>query len=197
MSSGSTALLFSGGVESTCLAYGFRPDLLIFVDYGQISARGERDAVLSFSDSLNIPVKILKTKMGSKPKSIMTGSAEFLPGNEFWPFRNQHLITVAASYLHNKEFSKLWIGTVARDRRFKDGTMAFVRQIRKLVQLQSPGVVVDAPAIKLSTEKLIIKTRLPINFLSRTFSCHAGSISCGQCPGCVKNHRLLHWLLSR
>lgn len=38
------ALLLSGGLDSTALAYSEEPDYAITVDYGQNAARGEIDA---------------------------------------------------------------------------------------------------------------------------------------------------------
>ena len=49
-----TALLLSGGIESTILAYEYKPDIAITIDYGQASANSEIKASKYICNKLNI-----------------------------------------------------------------------------------------------------------------------------------------------
>ena len=91
-------LLFSGGIDSTCIAWLERPDRLAFVDYGQIPAKGELRACRSIADALDLPLDVHTADLRSFGGGLMAGGAAEGAAPEFWPFRNQMLITLAAMY---------------------------------------------------------------------------------------------------
>ncbi|WP_298837732.1 7-cyano-7-deazaguanine synthase [uncultured Roseobacter sp.] len=185
-------LLFSGGVESTALAFQHRPDRLLTVDYGQAPAVGELRAARHLAGLLDLghdELAVDAAHLGSgdlvgKPKA---GHSEV---SEAWPFRNQFLITLAAMKYANCGLSEILIGTVATDRVHADGTPGFLERIGALIRCELPSVLVRAPAIHMNTEELVRTSKLPDELLGWTFSCHRASVACGQCRGCNKTLEL-------
>lgn len=47
-------------------------------------------------------------------------------------------------------------------------------------------MVVEAPAIELSTAELVRKSGIPPSFLAWAHSCHKSHVACGNCRGCNK-----------
>lgn len=54
------------------------------------------------------------------------------------------------------------------------------------MSLQEGSIVVEAPAIELSTEELIAEGKVPREFLAWAHSCHKANVPCGDCRGCNK-----------
>ena len=96
-SSNLRVLLFSGGIESTALAYWRRPDLLLTIDYGQRPAAGELRAASHLASQLDLPHEVVTADVGALGSGDMVGRgvASHSTVSEAWPFRNQFLVTVA------------------------------------------------------------------------------------------------------
>lgn len=181
-------LLFSGGMESTALAWSISPDRLIFINYGQIPADGERKAANLISAKLKLPLDEVCVDASSLGAGDMVGlnPTKYSQASENWPFRNQLLITIAAMRYANYNIKELIIGTVITDAIHADGTTSFLSRVESLVQCEIPELRVTAPAIKIDTLTLIRKSGVPKNLLGWTFSCHRGVVACGNCRGCQK-----------
>jgi 7-cyano-7-deazaguanine synthase len=63
-------LLFSGGIDSTCLAWMERPDRLTFIDYGQIPAAGEQRACEAIAADLGFRLDVLRADLCRAPSNI-------------------------------------------------------------------------------------------------------------------------------
>lgn len=186
------ALLLSGGIKSTCVAFWKRPDLCITVDYGQVCAATEIEAARAISARLNIEHLSIISSPGAS--FGLLGAAEPLSHEkpEFWPFRNQFLGTVAAMALYERGVREIWFGAVRSDTKFLDGSPDFFRAMDALLVMQEGRIRIKAPALKWSTEKLIGISKTPRSLLGATFSCHRANLPCGDCPGCWKQARLLY-----
>lgn len=181
------ALLFSGGMDSTSLAWMDKPDRLIFIDYGQLPSAGEERASRAIADHLNIPLTVCRTDLSAFGSGSLSGRAALsISAPEFWPYRNQLLVTLAAMALFEERPDVLMLGTVATDRVHPDGRPNFIRALNSLIGTQG-GPEIIAPAIRLTTEQLVKSAGVPIPILGWTFSCHTGSWACGACRGCVKH----------
>jgi len=110
---------------------------------------------------------------------------------EFWPFRNQFIATVAAMHFSGGGAKEIWFGSVKTDTRFLDGSKMFFQLLNSLVSYQDSKVVIKAPALSLSTEELIERSKIPFSILGATFSCHRSNVACGDCPGCQKQRSVL------
>src|SRR5688500_6256259 len=87
------AVLLSGGLESTAIAYWLKPDVAITIDYGQPCAAGEIQAAKNICKSLSIAHDILQL---SPYVNIPIRNRLGDHMSVWWPYRNQLLITLAA-----------------------------------------------------------------------------------------------------
>ena len=185
-------LLFSGGIESTALAYQYRPDVLLTIDYGHKPAAGEIRAAEYLAARLELHQELLSINASMLGAGDMAGKAAAAHSmvTEAWPFRNQFLITLAAMRYAGPGLREIMIGTVITDCVHADGTHAFIERMNALVQCELPNVVVTAPAIAMDTAALVRTSGLPDDLLRWTFSCHCADVACGQCRGCNKTLEL-------
>ncbi len=112
---------------------------------------------------------------------------------EFWPYRNQMLVTLAATAFAATPLTEILVGTVVGDDAHPDGTVDFVNALDRLVCLQA-GVCVVAPAFVVSTLDLTRKAAVPRSVLGWTFSCHTGEWACGSCRGFNKHRHVIECL---
>lgn len=191
---GGTVLLFSGGLDSTALAAIQPPDVCLHVDYGQRPARGERTAAAAVARALNLEFETLDIDCSQLGMGLLADSppATEAPAPEWWPYRNQLLITFAAGWALQRELDTIVTGTVAGDGdRHRDGTGDFYDLIVQLVALQEGGVRVEAPLLTTTTENAIRQAALGLDVLGWTHSCHRDQLACGACPGCHKRDQVL------
>lgn len=187
------ALLFSGGVESTCLAVMMEPDLALTIDYGQVCAQGEIRAAKHIASLIGMSHRVVEAPLGHLGSGEMTGvlsdgTAGSVP--EHWPFRNQMLLTVTAMALASCDLRELIIGTVVTDRAHNDGTPEFLNAMERLLQTQLSNFTLSAPASTISTADLVLRSGVSRDLLGWTFSCHRAEVACGACRGCNKSLEL-------
>jgi 7-cyano-7-deazaguanine synthase len=186
---GGELLLMSGGIDSTCIAAWKRPAGALFIDYGQRPAVGELTATREVTKALDLPLQVLEVDCSAIGSGLLS-SREALssaPSPEWWPFRNQLLITFGASWALQHRFSTVLIGCVSGDGdRHIDGSRAFLEEMDQLLRLQEGSVRLSAPAIHLSSTELISESGTKPSLLGWTHSCHSAAIACGSCPGCLK-----------
>lgn len=182
------AILLSGGMDSAALAYWKRPDLAITIDYGQLAASAELRAASAIAKELEIPYETLRVDCENLGTGQMSGKAclRGAPTPEWWPYRNQLLITLAAMKVVGTGVEELMIGTVKDDDKHADGRTEFLRTMDQLLRIQEFGLHVTAPAAELSTVELIRQSRIPFDVLAWAHSCHAADLACGDCRGCGK-----------
>ena len=190
-----TVLLMSGGVDSSALAALHRPALCLNVNYGQAQADTERRASRWIAQSLGLDWAGVAVDLTATSAGLMSEAGtrlEVSPTPEWWPFRNQFLITIAAAWAVTHDFDAVAIGTLSTDGdRHADGTTEFLEAMRTILELQEGGVSLLAPAITMTAAELLKASPLSDALLSVTHSCHRSSIACGRCPGCVKRRDLL------
>lgn len=189
------ALLFSGGIDSTALAWSLKPEKLLFMDYGQVAAEGELRAAKSIAKALELDLDVRPIPMGRFGQGLLAGGttvSETVP--EFWPYRNQALITFAAMAYADLPLSSIIIGTVSGDGcRHADGRVEFIETMDRLLDVQG-GPRLEAPALRMTSEELVEESNVPMSVLGWTFSCHTGEWACGLCAGCVKHAQIMQAL---
>ncbi len=109
---------------------------------------------------------------------------------EFWPYRNQMLVTLAAMLLQPEGLDEIIVGAVSTDRH-ADGRSSFFRALDRTMRLQEGSVRVSAPARKFSTVNLLQRSAFPKDLVGLTFSCHVHEYACGQCGGCLKHRQVV------
>ncbi len=183
-------------MDSLTLAWWQRPALAITIDYGQLPAAAEIAAASAICDALEIEHSIVHVDCSSLGSGDMAGErlSPHAPASDWWPYRNQLLVTLAAMTGIEKGAKKLLLGTVASDGSHRDGTVEFVHSINELMKIQEGGLGVEAPAINLSTCELIRVAQVPMELLAWAHSCHRSDVPCGACRGCNKYFQTLREL---
>lgn len=182
------ALLLSGGMDSLSIAWWKRPELAITIDYGQKAAEAEKQASAAVCNELGIEHQIVTVDCSSLGSGDMANSAPdaAAPTSDWWPYRNQLLVTLASMRAIAAGVNTLYIGTVRSDDSHRDGTPDFVRLMNNLVSYQEGALGIEAPAIGMSTAELIRSSEVPPGLLAWAHSCHKANLPCGDCRGCNK-----------
>jgi 7-cyano-7-deazaguanine synthase len=188
-----SALLLSGGMDSTSIAFWKRPDIGVTVDYGQLPAPAEIRASAAVCEALGIEHIIARVDLSPFGSGDMSSrpSLGVAPRTEWWPYRNQALVTIAAMATIGKNVGHLLIGTLKTDGHHADGTENFVQALAALLALQEGAMKLEAPAIGLDAVELVAISRIPIEILAWSHSCHRSDFACGDCGGCKKHYRTM------
>jgi 7-cyano-7-deazaguanine synthase len=188
-----TALLLSGGMDSIAIAHWLSPEIAITIDYGQRSAAGEIRASGAVAEALAIEHYVIHADLSVLGSGDMAGTAALrvAPVSEWWPFRNQMLVTFAAMKCVPLEAKRLLIGSLRTDRHHADGRRAFVDCLNVLLRQQEGEITLEAPAINLGAAELIRMSGVPMEMLAWAHSCHVSDFACGLCRGCRKHYETL------
>lgn len=191
-----SALLLSGGMDSISLAWWKRPNLAITIDYGQNPAKAEIAASAQVCAQLGIAHAIVRVDASSLGSGDLAGAAALkeAPASDWWPFRNQLLITLAGATALVHDCGSLLIGTVASDGTHRDGTAAFIERMSSLMSYQEGGLIINAPALHLSTQDLVVQSGVPAEILAWAHSCHKANTPCSACRGCYKHYEVIEAL---
>jgi 7-cyano-7-deazaguanine synthase len=192
------ALLLSGGLDSSALAFWLKPDICVTIDYGQRAAKGETAASSGLCDHLGLHHQVIGVDLSELGSGVMAAK-DAAPGAaaaEFWPYRNQMLVTLAAMSLMPKGVREIMIGAVSTDKH-ADGKSPFLKAIDRTLALQEGGVRVLAPAKRMSTVKLLKTSGFPFELIGLTYSCHVHEYACGQCGGCTKHRECVEMAYPR
>ena len=189
-------LLLSGGIESISLAYMLRPKFAITIDYGQICAEKEIAVSKKIATELNISHSIIHVDCKYLGTGTLANSKQkpTSPTPEWWPFRNQLLITLAGMKATQLEVNEVVIGTIKSDDPHCDGTAAFIETMSSLLIMQEGNLKLTAPGQKLESLELIQRSKIPISLLRWAHSCHTSNNACGQCRGCYKYQKIFEEL---
>ncbi len=184
-------LLLSGGMDSTSIAWWKRPDVAISVDYGQCAAAAELEAAGAVCRATGIRHEIIRVECSSLGSGDMAGlpPVAAAPVPEWWPFRNQLVLTLAGIAAVRLGISNLMIGALVTDGEHADGRPDFIEAVSTLMSLQEGGITVTAPAISMTAVDLVRMSGIPREVLAWAHSCHIGDFACGQCRGCVKHYK--------
>jgi 7-cyano-7-deazaguanine synthase len=188
-----TALLLSGGMDSTALAWMTKPDVAITIDYGQQAANAEHRAALAVASAIGAEHRFVAMRLSQLGSGDMAARAAHpdAPASDWWPFRNQMLLTIAGMAALQHGCNRLLIGTVATDAQHKDGTTAFVEQMDALMRWQEGGLRIEAPALAWTSTELIVRSGVPAEVLAWSHSCHKANTPCCACRGCFKQFEVL------
>lgn len=193
------AILLSGGIDSSCLTFLYAEEikLAITIDYGQRSAKTEINVSKRICDKLKIKHEIIKVNCSALASGEMSTKkmlSKLAPAPEWWPYRNQLLITLASMKILRHGITTLIIGTVKSDKRFFDGSKRFFNSINKCLSVQEGHIQIETPAIKLTTKQLVEMSNIPDDLLLWAHSCHTSNNPCGSCNGCLKYLKVMKGL---
>lgn len=190
------AVLLSGGIDSISLVYGIRPDIAYTIDYGQTAAEREVYVSKYICEKLNIQHKVIKINCQSLGTGTMakTENLHFAPSEEWWPFRNQLLITFASMQGVKDGVHELYLASVKSDSFHQDGTEEFYKLINKLVSFQEGDIKIHCPTLEFYSHEIALRYKVPKKLLTMAHSCHISNLACGHCSGCIKQLRVRHEL---
>ena len=184
-----SGLLLSGGMDSIALAWWRRPEWAVTIDYGQKAAAAEKLAASQICKELRIDHEVITVDCSALGSGDLADTApdSYANTSDWWPFRNQLLITLGCMRGITRQIQRLYIGTVKSDgESHRDGTMKFVACVDELVACQEGSLRIAAPAVNYTTVELIRVARVPPGLLAWAHSCHKAEIACGNCRGCNK-----------
>ena len=189
----SCAILLSGGVDSIALAWWRRPEVAITIDYGQLAAPIEIGAASRVAAEIGARHEVVRADCSAIGSGDMAGGTPdpLAPVTEWWPYRNQLLVTLAAARGIALGVDAIIVGSVSTDDSHADGTLGFYTALNALMRLQEGGVAVQAPAISMTTVELVRASGIPREVLAWAHSCHVGTLACGGCRGCVKHYLVM------
>lgn len=189
-------LLLSGGMDSIALAWALRPELCLTVDYGQLGAVGEARAAAAVCAELGLRHCLVRADCSALGSGDMAGCepSRVAPVPEWWPFRNQLLITIGAAVAIRERLDTVVIGTVANDRSHADGRAEFIETMNRLLKMQEGQIGLEAPSIGETTVELCRRVKVPHSVLGWSHSCHTGAFGCGLCRGCNKHRETMREL---
>jgi 7-cyano-7-deazaguanine synthase len=189
------AVLLSGGIDSIALTYYLNPDYAITIDYGQIPADAEIQASKKISKSLNIDHVIRDFSCEKIGRGLMYDGNKKVdfkaPSKEWWPFRNQLIISIGATFAVNNGIRELFIGAVEEDSTHKDGEKQFFDLMSNLLTFQEGNIQLKYPYVSTSSIDLLKETEPPLEMLMWAHSCHKSTDACGKCRGCSKYQKVL------
>ncbi|WP_255456169.1 7-cyano-7-deazaguanine synthase [Tropicibacter sp. Alg240-R139] len=142
-------LLLTGGMALIAVAYWKRPEIAITINYGQKAAEAESTDAAQVVKELSLKHEILKIDCTNIGSGDMAGNdpLESAPVREWWPFRNQLLVTFAAARGMSFGATEVMTDSVPLDKSHADGRPEFYRALDLLVALQEGGIKVSAPAL--------------------------------------------------
>ncbi len=171
-------VLFSGGIDSSaCVHYfkklKFNVDCL-FVNYGQIGLKGEREAVNKLSQYFKVKTK--ECKVVTEIKEI----------NGVIQGRNNLFIALGLMNF-NDSHGAIGLGIHAGTK-YPDCSPQFVESVQALLDIYTNGnVSVDCPFINMSKEEIVHYCKTNKVPFKLTFSCERSSKKpCGKCDKCLE-----------
>ncbi|MGH3435907.1 MAG: 7-cyano-7-deazaguanine synthase [Pseudonocardiaceae bacterium] len=198
-----TLILFSGGIESTVLAYQLhrakRDINLLAVDYGQ-RHRNEHEFARKTAARLGAPFREVDVRdIGSlQPGNSLTDPSVPVPDHgsavsgriNIVPNRNVILLSVAFAAAITNKADQVAIGAMAGDSQTGDCTQAFVDSFNAMEHVATaefaPGhLEVVAPLVTLKKYEVIqLGEDLGVHW-EETWSCFKGDdLQCGTCATC-------------
>ena len=192
-------MLLSGGLDSAAVAATERPERALFVDYGQEAAEAERAAAKKIAQILEMELDEVTVDASTIGSGALVSEEplEMAPSPEWFPFRNQLLVTIAATHAIRTGHQSILLGTVADDgHRHADGTHRFVASLDAVLRNQEGKIRLAAPHAGTSTSQLLTRlerrdTELRDKIVAATYSCDISATACGECNSCQRRAALL------
>lgn len=196
MESVKKAVLLSGGIDSICLTYGIKPEIAYTIDYGQTVAERELYVSKYICKELGILHKSIKVDCKSLGSGVLANSEciALSPSLEWWPFRNQLLVTLACMQGIKDGVNEIYLASVKSDCFHKDGTNEFYHSVDNLVKNQEGEIRIMCPTLNFYSHELVKFYNVPIDLLTIAHSCHISNVACGKCSGCIKQLKVRYEL---
>lgn len=194
----SALCVLSGGLDSTvCLGIAhkeYQHIRVIFFNYGQKTYSKEKWCVeqlvqhYHIKDAQFIDITWLKSFGVSALFDSDTKLTESNQINEYVPFRNSILLSIATAYAESKKDDAIFIGSTGGDHICPDNSPSFIKAFQKLIKegtLIKKDIRLRAPLLegdKKTAIEIGQQLDVPLHF---SWSCHNNTDkACGQCSNC-------------
>lgn len=163
----------------------------IFINYGQISFKGELNAARKISDSLKF--KLLEIDIPGLSKNIKNQlTCPEKSSNSFFPNRNLILLSIASMISYENKYDGVAIGLI-RTPIYPDTKKNFIENYEKLNHIGlGKKISIIAPFIDMNKNEVVeIGNNLKVPY-SNTYSCFTNQDShCGNCESCKDRKKAL------
>jgi 7-cyano-7-deazaguanine synthase len=197
--------LVSGGMDSCVTAAIAREEnedlAFLHVTYGQSTAARERRAFEQLADHFQVTkrlvasIEYLKKIGGSSltdaniPIAEANLSSQEIP-TSYVPFRNAHLLSIAASWAESIDARRIYIGAVAEDSSgYPDCRPEFYEAFQRAIEVGTrpeTQIEIVTPVIHLRKSEIIRRGSELGAPLELTWSCYRSEDrACGRCDSCM------------
>jgi 7-cyano-7-deazaguanine synthase len=184
-------ILASGGIDSSTMLLLYPQSAFelfpIFVDYGQLSAEREYNALLKILKHLGITSSVTKLSVQDAGKITDSQLTNIKTLSPYHPHRNLLLLTLGAMYAHKIKSMALAIGIVGgHSAPFPDSTRAFIQSAQRVLSTSIRDTIrIYTPLFDFMKSE-VIRYGVSTGFkYSLTYSCYSGKkVHCGSCQGC-------------
>lgn len=182
------AILLSGGIDSISLAFNLKPQIAYTIDYGHTVADREIYVSKYICKQLGIEHKVISVNCRSLGTGTLanTENVKISPSEEWWPYRNQLLITLSSMQAIKDGVSEIYLASVKSDNFHTDGTKMFYDLINNVVSFQEGNIKIICPTLEYYSHELVKNYNVPLELISLAHSCHISNLACGTCSGCIK-----------
>ena len=197
--------LVSGGMDSCVTAAIAREEnaeiAFLHISYGQRTEARERRAFADLAERfavrkrLAVSIESLKAIGGSSltdHEMRVTEANLAAPGipTSYVPFRNAHLLAIAASWAETLGAQRIYIGAVAEDSSgYPDCRPEFYEAFQKAIDAGTrpeTKVEIVTPVISLTKSQIVLRAMELGAPLELTWSCYAADDrACGRCDSCA------------
>jgi len=190
--------ILSGGLDSAaCLGWAvnnYNEVSTIFFNYGQKTYSREAKCVkkltqhFEIKDNQVIDIPWLSGFGVSGLFNQDTFLDESNEKNEYVPFRNSIMLSIATAYAESEKMDAIVIGSTGGDHICPDNSPDFITAFQELIKngtMIKTDITIEAPLIngdKVTSIELATENNVP---LQHTWSCHNNiEFACGQCSNC-------------
>jgi len=187
----SLVILASGGIDSTLMSLMAHEEGVVihplFIDYGQLAAVKEWDAVRhSYAKhQLPRPIRMDLSGYGQVIPSGITNRDMRISEDAFLPGRNMLMVLAGAGYAYRLSAHGVAIGLLSSETHlFPDQTEDFLRTCETTLESAlGRRIAVVAPLFHMTKKDVLVMARE--RELTTAYSCHAGGdTACGECVSC-------------
>lgn len=187
----SIVTLMSGGLDSCLMSViteeAGRPQVPLFIDYGQLNAEKEYTSALHHCDRFGLtrPLAIDISGYGKVIRSGITDREKHVVDEAFLPGRNMLLLLTASSFAVQNKCTAVSIGLLdERTVLFPDQTDDFLVSAEHAIS-KALGTSVEIVAPLRGFSKQDVVNMAKTKGVSGTYSCHVGGDEpCGDCISC-------------
>ena len=199
-------LIYSGGLDSTCLLYEYRQDIALAVSFDYGARHNEKELAFAREHCQHLGIEHLVIPldfMGRYFRSSLLKGGEDIPEGSYAdenmrstvvPFRNGIMLAIAAGLAESRGLDTIMMANHSGDHAiYPDCRAEFVEAFGKAVEAGTyEGIKLLSPYCNISKREIALRGRKAGVDFSRTWSCYkGGDRHCGKCGTCVERKEAL------